>query len=252
MKSVLKPRETSGFLARASYLKPSWWRICLVLWVLSMIPTPLFPDYFLVFSYLSTFLLSMSMLGYALERYGYKAYGLFLLSFTFGVGVEWLGKTTGFPFGDYSYSALGPHVLGVPLMVPLGWWAFTLIALSVPSTHKAWLSPLALVAWDVGLDPLMVKQGFWSFSQGIYFGIPLSNFLGWYVAGFVLMQLLMRLELRLKVDTSPLLRITFGIQAFLISVGLTVFYEMPLAGLMAGLIMGFCLYFMIRKMGVSP
>ena len=244
MKSVLKPKVGLEIaMTRASYIKLSWWKVCLGLWILSMIPTPLFPDHFLAFSYLSTILLSIAILGYALEKYGLKAYLLFIVSFGFGVAVEWLGKTTGFPFGSYSYTALGPTILGVPLIVPLGWWAFSIIALSVPSYQKYWLAPLALVAWDVGLDPLMVKQGFWVFApEGIYFGVPLSNFLGWYGAGFILMQLLVWLEPRMARGHSPILRFTFGVQAFFIGVGLTVFYAMPVAGFIAMSVMGCFLF----------
>jgi putative membrane protein len=39
-----------------------------------------------------------------------------------GFAVEALGVATGFPFGAYSYSgALGPRLLGVPLVIPLAW-----------------------------------------------------------------------------------------------------------------------------------
>jgi lycopene beta-cyclase len=243
MKSVLKPpaRSVDTFVSSLQHFKLSWWKVCLGLWVLSMIPTPLFPDYFLILSYLSTLLLSTAIFGYALEKYGPKTYMLFMVTFTFGIAVEYLGETTGFPFGHYRYTALGPSIFGVPLMVPLGWWAFTMIALSISSNYKYWLAPLALVAWDVGLDPLMVKQGFWIFSEGFYYGIPLSNFVGWFAAGCVLVRLLVWLEPRLYQDSSPVLRFVFGVQAFLMGVGLTVFYAMPLAGLMTALMMGLCL-----------
>jgi putative membrane protein len=247
MKLLLKPQKgIVGLLARV-LPKLSWLKLCLGLWIFSMIPTPLFPDYFLPLSYFSTLLLSVTVLGYALENYGSKAYLLFVLAFVFGVVVEWLGKTTGFPFGNYFYAEQGPMIFGVPTIVPLGWWAFTMIALSVPSAYKYWLAPLALVAWDVGLDPLMVQQGFWNFSPaGFYFGIPLSNFFGWYIAGFILLRLMIGLEPRLLQDTSPTLRFTFAVQAFFIGVGLSIFYAMPLAGLCAMGLMGLCLVVMSR------
>jgi lycopene beta-cyclase len=220
----------------------SWWKFVLVLWALSMVPTPLLPEAFVALSYFSTTLLVIGTLGYALEHYGSKAYLLFIVSFSFGVAIEWLGKTTGIPFGDYRYTASGPHIVGVPLLVPLGWWAFTLIALSLPKRNKLFLAPLALVAWDLGLDPLMVAKGFWSFENGgLYFGVPLSNFIGWYVSGFALVWLLMRLEPRLKQDTPKPLQLVFAIQTFLMGVGLTVFFGMPLAGLVTFVAMGLCL-----------
>jgi putative membrane protein len=44
------------------------------------------------------------------------------------------------------------------------------------------LSALAFTAWDLFLDPQMVGWGFWVWEiPGQYFGIPLSNYLGWIV-----------------------------------------------------------------------
>lgn len=216
----------------------AWWRVVLALWALSMVPTPLFPDRFALFSYLSTGLLTLGVFGYALEKYGAKAWALLAVSFTFGLLVEWLGHTTGVPFGSYDYTAPGPRLLGVPLLVPLGWFAFTTIGLAlVPPGTKRWLAPLALVAWDIGLDPLMVAQGFWRFESGVYYGVPLSNFVGWAVSGAVLVTLLGWLEPRLLQGTSPDLRVVFWAQTFLFSVGL-LFYGLPWAALAAALAMG--------------
>ena len=214
------------------------WRLTLALWALSMVPTPLFPAHFTAFAYLSTGLLALGVLGYALGRYGAKAWALFVVSFGFGLLVEWLGRTTGVPFGPYTYTAPGPQLLGVPLLVPLGWFAFTLIGLELsPPGSKRWLAPLALVAWDVGLDPLMVSQGFWRFDAGAYYGIPLSNFVGWFVAGAALVTLLGWLEPRLLSNNAPDLRTVFWAQAFLMSVGL-LFFGLPWAALAAFVAMG--------------
>lgn len=225
----------------------SWWRAALVLWALSMVPTPLFPDNFVGFSYVSTGLLTLGVFGYARSRYGARAWGLFALSFTFGLLVEWLGYTTGVPFGAYRYLAPGPQLLGVPLLVPLGWFTFSVVGLALaPAGTKRWLAPLALVAWDVGLDPLMVTQGFWAFESGVYYGVPLSNFVGWFVAGAALVTVLGWLEPRLLRDTSGEMRAVFWAQAFLISVGL-LFYGLPWAALAAALAMGAVGTFATRK-----
>lgn len=216
----------------------TWWRAVLALWALSMVPTPLFPGYFAASAYLSTGLLALGVFGYTWSRYGPKAWGVFALSFTFGLAVEWLGHTTGVPFGAYAYTAPGPQLLGVPLLVPLGWFAFSVVGLALaPPGTKRWLAPLALVAWDVGLDPLMVSQGFWRFEAGFYYGIPLSNFVGWGVSGLLLVTLLGWLEPRLLRDTSRELRTVFWAQAFLISVGL-LFFGLPWAALAASVAMG--------------
>ncbi len=209
------------------------WRAWLVVWAVTMVPTPLFPQHFAPLAYVSTTALALAVLVYALRRYGARAWLLFAVAFAFGVAIEVLGERTGFPFGSYTYLAPGPAVLGVPLLVPLGWFAFTLIALAVaPAGRARWVAPLALVAWDLGLDPLMVREGFWAFASGPYFGVPWSNFAGWYLAGWLLVALLLWIEPRLALEEGGDLRATYVAQAFLIGVGLA-FFGLPLAGLIA-------------------
>jgi putative membrane protein len=42
----------------------------------------------------------------------------------------------------------------------------------------------ALTAWDVFLDPRMVREGYWSWpGGGRYEGVPASNFAGWGLTG---------------------------------------------------------------------
>jgi putative membrane protein len=115
--------------------------------------------------------------------------------------VERVGTNTGIPFGRYGYTAaLRPQVAHVPAIVPLAWFA-----LGVPAreTAHAALGPrstvatrialgsAALTAWDLFLDPQMVGEGYWRWAKrGIYRGIPLTNFLGWFVTGLGVMALL--------------------------------------------------------------
>lgn len=226
--AVIKTRVQAG----------GWWRLALVLWGLSMIPTPLIPDAFNWLSLASTGLLALGVFGYAWDNYRENAFTLFAVAFGFGVVIEFIGYQTGFPFGDYSYTTGVPNLLGVPLIVPLGWFAFTLIALNIsPVKGRLWLAPWALVAWDVGLDPLMVNRGIWTFSSGWYYGVPLSNFIGWYVAGVLLVWGLMRLEPRLATARSLSLQLTFVAQVFLLTVGL-VWFGVPFAALAFLLAMG--------------
>lgn len=246
---ALHPESVARYRRLRNLVKLETWQLVLGLWALSMIPTPLVPSAFPVFAYLSTSLLALGLLGYAIKNYGVKAWLLFGVAFGFGLAVEYVGERTGLPFGAYHYAAPGPSLFGVPLLVPLGWWAFTLIALSiVPSGRKRLLAPLALVAWDLGLDPLMVSKGFWSFEGGgVYYGVPVMNFVGWYLAGLLLVWLLLRLEPRLQKADSAELRLVFTAQAFLIGVGL-VFFGLPVAGLVTFVAMGaFVLPLLLRS-----
>ncbi len=204
------------------------WKLVLVLWGLSMVPAPLLPDAFPVLAYVSTGLLTLGTAMFAWQRFGRGSLGLLAVALLFGLGIEWLGSRTGIPFGAYDYTAPGPTIVGVPLLVPLGWWAFTMIAVSAAPRLARWadvrlVAPAVLVAWDLGLDPLMVAEGFWRFERGAFYGVPWSNFLGWYLSGVVLVTLLVALEPRLRDLRSPDLRTIFVVQGMLMGGGLVFF-----------------------------
>ena len=227
-------------LVRVARTRP--WRPWLAAWALFMVPTPLLPDAFVPLAYASTGALAVAVLLVALARFGRRAWVLLGTSIAFGWAVEVLGSRTGVPFGPYDYTAPGPTLAGVPLLVPIGWFAFTLIAFAVvPGRRAWWAAPLALVAWDLGLDPLMVREGFWVFARPDYFGVAWTNFLGWYVAGLALVALLVRIEPRLRTPRADSgrfaaaigdLQATYLVQAFLIGVGLA-FFGLPVAGAIA-------------------
>jgi lycopene beta-cyclase len=232
----LSTRSHPTFVRRAAALRDAVrgrpWRLALLGWAAFMIPTPLFPGAFVAFAYASTAFLTLAALLLAL-RYRARGALAFAVAFVFGVVIEAIGERTGIPFGAYVYTAPGPSIFGVPLLVPLGWFAFTLVAIAVaPAGRKRLLAPLALVAWDVGLDPLMVREGFWRFAEGPYFGVAYSNFVGWYLAGVLLVNLLLAIEPRLARDSLPDLRIAYVAQAALIGVGLA-FFGLWQAGVIA-------------------
>ncbi len=215
------------------------WQVLLLAWAGSMVPTPLLPAAFPLLAYLSTLFLALGLLALAWRRAGPRAGAAFLVALAFGWGVEWLGSATGVPFGAYRYAAPGPAVLGVPLLVPLGWWAFTLLAVaSVPARAARWAAPLALVAWDVGLDPLMVHHGFWRFEPaGPFYGVPWLNFVGWAVCGFLLVEILRRVAPGLARVRGRATRTVFAAQAVFMTAGLA-WYGLPWAAVATSLGMG--------------
>ena len=209
------------------------------LWALSMIPAPLVPNAFPVVAYVSTGLLALGTLLIAWSRFGRKALLLFGVAVAFGLVIEVVGSATGVPFGTYTYRDAGPAVLGVPWLVPLGWWAFTVIAVSAaPALPLRFGAPLVLVAWDLGLDPLMVHHGFWRFDPvGPYAGVPWVNFVGWFVAGWLLIEVLQWIEPRLAELRGGLLRWVFVAQGFFLVFGLA-FFGMPVPAAVTALAMG--------------
>ena len=146
--------------------------------------------------------------------------------------VERIGSTTGIPFGRYHYTeALAPLLGGVPLIIPIAWlmmlppaWA---VATLITGRHRGWrfvvVSALAFTAWDLYLDPQMVGWGYWVWDQpGIYFGIPLVNYLGWFLAAAAL-----TLAVRpLPPPTGPLL-VIYIVTWLLQGIGQAVFWGMP-------------------------
>lgn len=106
-----------------------------------------------------------------------------------GYATELAGVRTGRPFGHYAYTAkLGPGWRGVPFAVFSSWAMMSRPAWTVAGllTRSRAARPLlaagALTAWDVFVDPRMVRDGFWEWpGGGRYEGIPAQNFLGWFV-----------------------------------------------------------------------
>ena len=106
-----------------------------------------------------------------------------------GMAAEHVGTRTGRPFGRYAYSEkLGPRVGGVPLLAAAAWAMMARPAWVVagPGRFRVARAAAALTAWDVFLDPRMVRDGYWTWENGgAYEDVPASNFLGWFATGLV-------------------------------------------------------------------
>lgn len=155
--------------------------------------------------------------------------------------VEIIGSATGFPFGDYHYTAwLQPQIQHVPLLIPLAWFMMLPPSWAVAYRFREnWLlfaavSALALTAWDLLLDPQMVQWQLWVWDQpGAYFGIPLLNYFGWFMTAFVLTLILRPSALELR----PLL-IIYTITWFLETFGLLFFWGLAGPAVVGGVVMG--------------
>jgi putative membrane protein len=108
-----------------------------------------------------------------------------------GFAAELAGVATGRPFGHYSYGpGLGPQVRGVPLLAFAAWammarpaWVVGGLVARTP-VLRVLCAAGALTAWDVFLDPRMVREGYWTWpGGGRYEDVPVSNFAGWFVVG---------------------------------------------------------------------
>lgn len=108
-----------------------------------------------------------------------------------GFATELVGVATGRPFGHYTYGpGLGVQVGRVPVAAAAAWammarpaWVVGGWVARTP-VARVLVAAGALTAWDVFLDPRMVREGYWTWpGGGAYEDVPLSNFAGWFVTG---------------------------------------------------------------------
>ncbi|MDH3527999.1 MAG: isopentenyl-diphosphate Delta-isomerase [Acidobacteriota bacterium] len=119
---------------------------------------------------------------------------VFLLLGVYALTIETTAVVTGFPYGHFYYSdELGFKIYGiVPWAVFFAWTPLLLAAYVCARTifRSAALRVAAIAvlvtAFDMVLDPGAVKAGFWTFEEsGEYYGVPVSNFVGWILSGAV-------------------------------------------------------------------
>src|SRR5437660_2815204 len=113
---------------------------------------------------------------------------------------------TGFPFGHYYYTSdLGPKLFLVPLLIGPAYfgtgylaWVLATVLIGDVRSKGSWFTTFAvpfiasfmMVAWDLGMDPTSSTiRHSWIWQQGGgYFGVPLTNYLGWFFTVYVFFQ----------------------------------------------------------------
>jgi putative membrane protein len=144
--------------------------------------------------------------------------------------VEFVGSQTGVPFGRYHYTdRLQPQLKGVPLLIPLAWlmmlppaWAVGARLTGGGRWAAALVAGMAFTAWDLFLDPQMVRWRFWQWEQpGGYVGIPWVNFLGWFAASAAMTALINPTDLPI----APLL-LVYTVTWALETIGQAVFWNL--------------------------
>ncbi|MFH1560973.1 MAG: carotenoid biosynthesis protein [Patescibacteria group bacterium] len=131
---------------------------------------------------------------------------LFLLSSLLGLLFEIVGVRSGVVFGGhyaYQREQFDFFFFGVPLLVPVFWSVFIYIGYSLTTSFLTYLGKdkpslrggnllllpllvildgLVVVTIDLFMDPVMVYQKKWLWEEGgLYFGIPMGNFIGWFM-----------------------------------------------------------------------
>lgn len=230
----------------------------LALWTLSMITLPIlrwvFGDNILPFGVVVTVILQSSAVLLVLASAWGSGRAMRMAGAVVGLAwlVEFIGSSTGFPFGTYDYTErLQPQLAGVPLLIPFAWlmmlpcaWA---VAAAVVGTRRrwlfAWVTALAFTAWDLFLDPQMTSWGMWEWVHPVgYFGIPWVNFLGWILSSFLMTLIVRPTEIPVK----PLLFI-YGLTWVFMTIGLAVFWGLPGPALGGFAAMGLFVFLALRR-----
>jgi uncharacterized membrane protein len=162
----------------------------------------------LILTVLNLAIMVAFVLLHGAQRYGARGIAAFVvICLVVSNFFENLGVATGFPFGPYFYTdALGPKLFYVPLLIGpaylgVGYLAWVLGTILIGDVKRGadTLSTLAtpfiaafiMVLWDLCLDPTAsTVQKWWIWEGGGgFFGVPLSNYLGWFLTVYVFMQL---------------------------------------------------------------
>ena len=137
-----------------------------------------------------------------------RTLGFLLWGFLVALVAELSSTRVGVPFGLYHYSGetagLELFLSNVPFFSPLSFpfLAYASFSLARQALGPGWagtragrlrtvaLSGVLMALLDVVIDPLAVRGGRWFLGHlftypegGVYFGVPLSNFVGWLLVG---------------------------------------------------------------------
>lgn len=175
-----------------------------------------------------------------------------------GLMIEVVGVSTGVPFGEYRYlDSLGAQLLGVPVVVALAWTMMAYPAYVVSEVigggalRASVVGGWALASWDLFLDPQMVQAGHWEWTSQVpaLAGIPLTNYLAWFVVATAMMLTLRMLtghETTVADDRLPLALYlwTYGSSVL----AHAVFFGLPASAVAGGIGMGVVVAALVRAL----
>ncbi|MDZ7361484.1 MAG: carotenoid biosynthesis protein [candidate division KSB1 bacterium] len=121
--------------------------------------------------------------------------------------IELAGVKTGVIFGSYFYGEiLQPVVWNVPIAIGFAWLVMIVSSAAVSQyllparfvqrpARIALVIALLMVIFDLFMEPAATKLGYWTWDTE---SIPLRNYLAWFVFGFILSYIGLRLGLFMK------------------------------------------------------
>ena len=157
-----------------------------------------------------------------------------ILAYSIAFISEYTSTRIGIPYGFYHYTGITHgkelFISNVPFMDSLsysflGYFSYSLALLIVsPVTRKGWkfelvhppwyskkvlfLTAILFVLQDVLIDPVSLRGSKWFLGQiyyypveGMYFGVTLSNFLGWFLVGLAIIYCFQKLDRKMGWST---------------------------------------------------
>lgn len=129
------------------------------------------------------------------------------IAVVFGLFAEITGTQYGWFFGEYTFTeVLGPKIWGVPIVIPMMWFALAYIGYVMANlifwqtpAHKAStlgqavltaiMAALLVTAFDLGADPYFVygiEAWIMHKKDGAWFGETVQGFFGWMAVTFII------------------------------------------------------------------
>ena len=215
---------------------------------------------------------------------GWRRTALFtVIAWAVAFATEYSSTRNGIPFGFYNYipATKGRElwISNVPFMDSLSftflayvsfalaqWLTFPIGAgqREVVAIRRSWpvlcLAAFLFMLIDVVIDPLSLRGDRWFLGKfyeyptpGIYFGVPLTNFLGWGLVGLVIVALFQHCDRLLPEDApsgSPVRTIFIGAMLYYLILGFSLFMTFAIGEHLLGML-GLLLYFPITSLFVK-
>jgi putative membrane protein len=168
-----------------------------------LFPEPLaFMEFNPLFVLFGVLVMRLPLIAGVAPLVGRKAGAALVALAAYAYGIEYVGATTGWPYGAFEYTVpLGPMIADtIPVALPvfffplvLNAYLLTLLLLSdradsMPVRVGATIA--AVLATDLVLDPGAVAVTFWQYECAAtgscaYYGVPWSNYAGWVLSATV-------------------------------------------------------------------
>ncbi len=192
-----------------------------------------------------------------------------VLAYVIAFASEYSSTRNGIPYGHYYYTGETHgkelYISNVPFMDSLSYpflayFSYSLALLMVsPIIRNGWrfelsntpwyskkvlfLSTVLFVLQDVLIDPVALRGSQWFLGQiyyypdkGVYFGVPLSNFLGWFLVGMAIIYCFQKLDQKIGWSELRTKNILMGPVCYFINMFFILFITFYIGEYLMGLI----------------